>query len=494
MAAPMETGLRVCLIATRLAQAASASPDELFRTYYLALLRHIGCTAANREMVGALGDELEFRRTMVGLDPSSTRELFPHMVRRVVGLRRPIERPAALVELAVKARGMTGIGNAVCEVAQLLAGRLRLGPGLQHDIAQVYERYDGHGYPNRVPGSEVTLPAQAVHVAEAITIHERIGGRAGAMSMLAERRGKALRPDLVDLVRDQPDQILAEPAGSAWDAVMDTEPGQAPRVSGIAIDEILRALGDFVDLKSPFTVGHSAQVAQLAGDAAAMSGLPPAEVTRLRRAGWVHDVGRLSVSLAVWEKKTPLSRDEWEQMRLHPYVTGRILARPPLLAALGTLAGAHHERLDGSGYHRGDTAASLSPAARILQVADACSTLLGERPHRPAQSAAQVARSLRVEAQSGRLDPDAVDAVLQALGQLPRRRRTAVRGLTAREVEVLGLLATGRSNREIAAELVLSTKTVGHHIESIYAKAAVSTRAGATMFAMEHGLVAPRPD
>jgi HD-GYP domain-containing protein (c-di-GMP phosphodiesterase class II) len=181
-------------------------------------------------------------------------------------------------------------------------------------------------------------------------------------------------------------------------------------------------------------------------------------------------------------------------MRLHPYVTGRILARPPLLAALGTLAGAHHEWLDGTGYHRGDTAASLSPAARILQAADMCSTLLGERPHRPAQSAAQVARGLRVEAQSGRLDPDAVDAVLQALGQLPRRRRTSVRGLTAREVEVLGLLATGRSNREIATELVLSPKTVGHHIESIYAKAGVSTRAGATMFAMEHGLVASRPD
>lgn len=489
MAAPMESGLRVGLVASRLARFAGAGPDELHRAYHLALLRHIGCTAANREMVALLGDEHAFRSAAAGVDKTSMAQLLASMVRATVASSPPAARPAALMGFAARLGTLPAAGEAVCEVAQLLARRLGLGGGLERDLAQVYERFDGRGFPHRVPGADVSLPAQVVQIAETIVLDDHLGGRAAVARTLAQRRGKAMRSDLVDLAVGSIDQLVAEPAGSVWDAVVAAEPGAAPRLTPTDIDDLLHALGDFVDLTSPFTVGHSALVAELAGHAASLTGLPAEGVTRTRRAGWVHDLGRLSVSLSVWEKRGPLTRDEWERIRLHPYYSERILSRPALLASVGVLAGAHHERLDGSGYHTGATGAVLPPAARILAAADTYATLLGERPHRPACPPGEAARSLRDRARAGQLDAGAVEAVLTAAGETPRRRRTGVNGLTAREVEVLGLVAGGRSNREIAAALQLSAKTVGRHLESIYAKAQVHTRSGATMFAMQHGLL-----
>ena len=489
MGAPMESGLRICLIATRIAAVVGADLDERIRTYHLALLRHIGCTAANRDLVNVIGDEMAFRQGMEGLDFTSIRDLMPYMVKAMLRSRPLIARPMAMLSFPVKAKVLTSTSAAICEVAQMLSARLGLVSGLSGDLAQVYERYDGKGFPNRVAGSEVSLPAQVVQIAESLVIAEELDGRPGAMRVLNARRGKAFRPDLVDAVTDAADEILARVDGSEWDAVIDAEPGSAPRLAGAALDDALRAFGDFVDMKSPYTAGHSAHVAQLAGDAADVIGMPDAEIRNARRAGWVHDVGRVSVPLTVWEKSSPLTRDEWEQVRLHPYYTARILSRPALLASIARIGSAHHERLDGSGYHQGESAATQSPSVRLLAAADFLAALVQDRPQRPAHQAADAARVLRAAATAGRLDPDAVDAVLHAAGHPVSRRRSNVAGLTARELEVLRLLAAGHSNKGIASALVVSPKTVGHHIESIYAKAAVSTRPGATMFAMQHGLV-----
>jgi DNA-binding CsgD family transcriptional regulator len=198
----------------------------------------------------------------------------------------------------------------------------------------------------------------------------------------------------------------------------------------------------------------------------------------------------VGVSAGVWTKAGALSEREWEQVRLHPYYTERVLARPGRLARLGALAALHHERLDGSGYHRGAPAALLSPAARILAAADAYQAMTEPRPYRPARGAELAADELRREVRAGRLDRDAVDGVLAAAGhRVQRGRRPFVAGLTEREVEVLRLVARGHSKKEIAARLVIAEKTADNHVQHIYEKIGVSTRAGATLFAMEQHLL-----
>jgi HD-GYP domain-containing protein (c-di-GMP phosphodiesterase class II) len=489
MGNPLEGGMRICLVATRLAEQLGLSVEERRRTYYVALLRHIGCTAANREFASLVGNEREFHESIGGLDVSSARALMPHMLRYAIGGRPLAERPGALLKLIVNARTLKESGDAICEVAQMLARRLELGPDIEADIGMVYERYDGKGFPNHLPGDAVSLPAQLVHLAEAALIHESLGGVSAATDMVRERRGKAFRPDVSDAFLADAAALFAEPRDSLWDEVIAAEPGSAPVLAGDKLDDALRALADFVDLKSHYTVGHSSDVARLAADAARASGMPAADVRLMRRAGWLHDIGRLSVSVTVWEKEGSLSRDEWEQVRLHAYYTERALTRPALLATAGRLAALHHERLDGSGYHRSQSGADLQPAARILAAADVYTALVAARPHRPALPPKEAAKNLRDQASDGRLDAAATDAVLAAAGHERGRKRVNVAGLTARELEVLALVARGKSTKEMATALVVSPRTVEHHIEGVYAKAGVRTRAAATMFALQNGVV-----
>jgi DNA-binding CsgD family transcriptional regulator len=232
-------------------------------------------------------------------------------------------------------------------------------------------------------------------------------------------------------------------------------------------------------------------VARLAEAAAGRAGLPASDAVHLRRCGLVHDLGRVCVPSTIWEKKSSLTPDEWEQVRLHAYQGDRLLARSPGLAALAATASLHHERCDGSGYHRGVDGRSLPLPARLLAAADVYHAMIEPRPHRPAHSPEEAAGGLRDESRRGTLDADAVECVLVAAGQRPRRRRPGVAGLTAREVDVLRLVARGLATKQIAAELVITPKTADSHIQHIYAKIGVSTRAAATVFAMRQELLEP---
>jgi HD-GYP domain-containing protein (c-di-GMP phosphodiesterase class II) len=276
----------------------------------------------------------------------------------------------------------------------------------------------------------------------------------------------------------------------SWEAVLASEPGAREYLSEAQFDTACRALADFVDIKSTYTYGHSPHVAELASEAARRGGLPPIDVTSLRRAALLHELGKTGISIGIWDKPGALTDREREQVRLHPYYTERILARPTELARLGALAAAHHERLDGSGYHRGVTGSQLTPAARILIAANLYQTKSELRPHRSALTPDQAAAELRREVKAGRLDGEAVNHVLAAAGQpVPSVGRDYVAGLSEREIEVLRLLARGQSMKAIAAQLSIAPKTVDSHIQHIYTKIGVSTRAGATLFAMEHNLV-----
>jgi HD-GYP domain-containing protein (c-di-GMP phosphodiesterase class II) len=272
--------------------------------------------------------------------------------------------------------------------------------------------------------------------------------------------------------------------------VLELEPGAQESLTEAQFDHACRALGDFVDIKSTYTLTHSSGVADLAAEAARLSGLPTSDVTTIWRAALLKEIGRTGISSSLWEKTASLTDREWERVRLHTYYAERIFAHTPALAPLGALASLHHERLDGSGYHRGLPAVSQALVARILGAADVYHALMEARPYRPAFAPEAAARELKGQVRAGRLDGEAVNAVLSAAGHhLGRAHRQGVAGLSEREVEVLRLLARGLTTRQIARQLVISEKTADSHIQHIYHKIGVSTRAGATLFAMEHQLL-----
>jgi HD-GYP domain-containing protein (c-di-GMP phosphodiesterase class II) len=309
--------------------------------------------------------------------------------------------------------------------------------------------------------------------------------------VIRRRSGRAYDPSVAAAFLDDPSGLLAvSDVDDPWGATLEAEPAPWAWIPHGQLEGMLAAFADFVDLASPWLRGHSPGVAQLAAAAGTVAGLSVEEVRRLRLAGLVHDLGRVGVPTGIWDHPGPLTVDARERVRLHSYLTERILDRSNVLAPLARIAACHHERVDGSGYHRGARGPDLSRSERLLAAADAYQALSEARPHRPPHSPGAACERLRRDARSGLFDPSDVEAVLVAAGHAPSPAVSARPAhLTDREIEVLRLIARGRSNREVAAELVISAKTVGTHVEHIYAKAGVTTRAGATLFAMQHGLL-----
>jgi HD-GYP domain-containing protein (c-di-GMP phosphodiesterase class II) len=378
-----------------------------------------------------------------------------------------------------------------CEVAQRLAERMGLGDSLIACLGQIYERWDGHGLPRGLKGDDVAPPVLLVTLAQDAVVWLRLGGIDAAVATVRARSGTAYHPAMAERFCAEAPLVLAgletEPT---WDSVLALEPGDQRHLTEDELDRCCAAIADFADLKSQYTLEHSAGVATLAAGAGRRSGLLETDVTTLRRAGLLHDIGRVAISAGVWGRPGPLTEREWEQVRMHSYFTERVLSRSAALRTIGAVASLHHERKDGSGYHRGLGGTALSHSARILAAADAYHAMLELRPHRPALGAESAAQELRSAVHAGRFDGDAVHAVLSEAGhRVPPVRRERPAGLSAREVEVLRLVARGHSNREIGELLHVSPDTVKHHIQHIYDKTGCSTRAGATLFAMEHTLL-----
>lgn len=487
---PLEHGLQSTLIAMRLGEQLGIDAETASQTYYACLLFYVGCTA-DAEIAADLfaGD----------LHASFTPVMFGSRAELVRGLMRALAPPdsaahlrAARVvrRLPAAVRSQSQHLTAICEVGEMLTKRLGLPSPIQALFAGFTERWDGRGGPGGASGDDIPLAVRIVHVARDAALQQMLGGPERAARVVRERSGGAFDPEVAGLVADRAAEMLAlDAGGSAWERTLAAEPGPHLTLEGDAIDRALAAMGDFADLVSPYMAGHSRGVAELAAAAAERCGLPPGDVVATRRAALVHDLGRVAVPARIWLKRAPLTPDEWEQVRLSPYHSERVLSRSRFMAQLGPVASAHHERLDGSGYHRGVGAAALGPPARVLAVADAYRAMTEPRPHRPALAADEAAGLVGDEASAGRLDPGAVKAVLEAAGQrVPRIDRPA--GLTEREAEVLGLVAHGLQTKQVASTLGISVKTADRHIQNLYAKIGVSTRAAAALFAMEHGLAA----
>jgi HD-GYP domain-containing protein (c-di-GMP phosphodiesterase class II) len=487
---PAEEAMRACLLATRLARIQGLREPEAAVVYATTLLRFVGCTATSLEYAQAFGgDDVAVRGRGDQVDPTVPAEALGLLWGLGDG-SSPLARLRLMAHALPRAKRVTAEGmRADCEVAASMARRFGLDEAVEAALGAIFERWDGRGGPHGLRGEQIPLAARFAAVAYAAGIFADLGADT-AVETVRRWSGRILDPDVAGAFAGHGPELLEELEGfdDLHVAVVAAEPGLRRTVTEGQLDQVARGFADVVDLKSPYLHGHSSGVAELAEAAAQLMGMPEPEVVAVRRAGLFHDLGRAGVATGLWDKPGPLSRSDWEQVRLHPYHTERILGRAPMLATVGRLAGAHHERLDGSGYHRGTPAQLLGMDARVLAAADVYQALVSERPHRPARTPAEAARAL--EAEAG-LDRQAVAAVLEAAGHRPARRIRFPAGLTGREVDVLRLLVRGRSERQIAAELFIAPSTVHTHITHLYDKAGVSTRAGAAVFAMEHGLMAP---
>jgi HD-GYP domain-containing protein (c-di-GMP phosphodiesterase class II) len=499
MGQPLEFALCGCVLAMRLGEALRLDETQLRAVYYQALLRYIGCNAETDTLAALFGDEMEMRKEVASVDTSNTLQSL-NMILHFVKLRHD---GASMLELmwAMTKSSLTVPQTTFrtfkghCEVAQRLAERLGFDSDIIQALGQLYERWDGRGKPNELKGEAVATSVLIVTLAQDVVTFQRLGGNDAAIAMVKERAGHAYAPYVAECFLQQSDHLLAGlDQEQSWETVLALEPGKRLYLTEEQLDNACEVLADFADIKSPFTGGHSRHVATLVEAAARQAGLAQSDVTQVQRAALLHDLGKVGITTAIWTKTGSLNEREWEQVRMHTYYTERVLARSKGLAQLGQIAGLHHERLDGSGYHRGAKAAMLSPTARLLAAANRYQSLLEERSHRPAQTAEEAAHILQLDVREGKLDADAVKAVLSAAGHhVNHSRREMTGGLSAREIEVLRLIARGNTIKQMAKLLTISEKTVDNHIQHIYAKIGVTTRAGATLYAIEQDLLMDAP-
>ncbi|MEB3982232.1 LuxR C-terminal-related transcriptional regulator [Mycobacterium sp. 663a-19] len=484
---PMDHMLRSATMGTRLARRLGLGERECGTVFYTGLVMWIGCHADSHEYARWFGDDIAMRHDSHFIDwsgPAYRRFLLGNLGR---GSTLP-QRAKLAAKLFLDARGNLGaLVQSHCLSAALLAEEIGLGADVCEALPYAYERWDGSGLPAGAAGSRIPAAMRVAQLADIAEVHHRAYGASAAIAEVRRRSGKQFDPDIVAVFTAVADELLRDDE-DVWSTAATLAPDPGETLSGAALDRLLLAMGDFVDLKCPFTLGHSRAVAELAENAGKCAGLPADELDVLRRAGYVHDLGRIGVSNRVWEKPGELTDAERERVQMHPYLTGRILARVGGLKAVREAAVNHHERLDGSGYPNGLRGDDLSVRDRILAAAESYCASTEPRPYRDALDDAAAAGRLRSEAARGRLDGDAVEAVLEAGGHRPSRRAPRPAGLTRREAEVLLHVAQGRSNREIASALWISEKTVRNHVEHIYAKIGVSNRIGASLYATRHGL------
>ncbi len=466
------------VLAARLARKLNLDSSEASACFYVALLTHVGCVGYASETARLFGDELAANAAAAHADHASVTDTFATFVPMLTRGRSPIGR--ARVALTLLTRGSSwgeAYTTAACEVGRDAARRMHLPETVQAGMLHVYDEWR-HG------GDDIPLAARVARLAGIAAVFA--DDESGAADALRRRAGGMLDPALVDAFLRAGLTVGQEP--DLRQAVLDAEPDPVMWADDLTC--IAEVFADLADLKSPFFLGHSRAVAALSLSAATRLELPEADRRDLHLAGLLHDVGRVAISSALWEKQTPLSTDEIEQVRLHPYYSERIVAGSADLAHLAPLVGRHHERLDGTGYPHACTAVDLTMPMRILAAADAYRTLREPRPHRPGLTASEAERAVLDRAAAGALDLDAVRGVVGGEVATPAPAAPPA-GLTTREIEVLRLVAHGCSNAEIGTRLVISRRTAEHHVQHIYTKIGVSSRAAATLFAVENQLLAP---
>jgi putative nucleotidyltransferase with HDIG domain len=410
----------------RLGEQLGLDEDTQSALFYALLLKDAGCSS-NASRLASLfaAPDHQVKREMKRIDWSRSGALARYTVRNVARGRGPRAKARQLRRLMQEAEVTREVIGTRCERGAEIARMLELPPATQEAIRALDEHWDGSGQPAGLRGDEIPLLGRILCLAQTVEVFVRTVGLSGALAMALKRRGRWFDPGLVDaLLSVRDDRRLwgpledprTVPSLALW------EPADRVRTAGEDdLDRIAEAFARVIDAKSPYTAQHSAGVAQWAVAAGSVLGLAPEGLRDLQRAGLLHDIGKLAVSSRILDKPGRLEPDELAIMREHPRYTEQILDRVACLRRIVDTAASHHERLDGTGYHRGRAAFDLSRGARILAVADVYEALTADRPYRAAMPRDKALSILREERGTG-LCPAAVDALeAAALGAAPWR-------------------------------------------------------------------------
>jgi HD-GYP domain-containing protein (c-di-GMP phosphodiesterase class II) len=479
---------RTAAIAVAIADALDLDEAARSDVFQAGLLIHAGCTAGVSEVAAVLlCDELAVQRDVCLCDPANELEVIRVLLRHAGRSAGSTGRLRGIVRLATSgAKAMHEMEAGCSEVGPRIAARLGMPAGTVDALTNICETWNGKG-PHKRRGEEIPLVARIVNAAMTVEVFLSSSGPESALQAIRKRRGRSLDPAIADVLT----ALLADPSFIArvdqareWGALNTLEPQPAATISVDDLDVLTLACADLADLKGPGSAAHSRRVGELA-EAVMLRLGNRSDSALARRAGHVHAIGQVAIPAELLATARP-SMAEAEQLRLHPVFTRRVLAHSPVLASVGHIGGMHHERLDGSGYPEGRAGADFPPAGRAVAAACAYDETRLQSPDLPQEEALAAFR----EEGSRAFGADVAKALCdEVLGAKRSARAASPGGLTEREVEVLRLAASGKTIGSIADSLVISKHTARHHLENIYGKAGVSSRAGAALFAMEHGLL-----
>jgi putative nucleotidyltransferase with HDIG domain len=392
----MGHAVRSCAIGMRIGEELDLDDETRSSLFYALLLKDAGCSSNAAKLSALFGaDDFELKRAR-----KLTNHLRPFEALKYTVRHARTRRLAAIARSGAEgARAMTELR---CERGAEIARMIELTEATAEAIKTLDEHWDGNGYPYGVSGDAIPLLGRIVCLAQTAEVFFAAAGPRAVFDVAAERRGTWFDPALVDALR------ATRRDRAFWSALGGHEPhavigafepeDRIQHADGERLDRVAEAFALIIDAKSPYTGSHSVGVARIAVAVADVLGYGPRELRDLRRAALLHDIGKLGVSNLILDKPGKLDDEEWVQMRRHPELTVRILQRVSAFRALAATAGAHHERLDGRGYHLGLRAEQLSRDARVLAVADVCEALSAKRPYREAMDPEQVRAIMRRDA------------------------------------------------------------------------------------------------